>query len=196
MDMGFELYHKILDEAVDELRTEEFHELFGTSTARERRPSFTNEDVAIELDVDALLPKSWIPTDTDRYEAYKTLYNATRDADADAVFADLRDRFGALPADAEHLWYAVRLRIAALPTGFVRLRLQHTSLSIELPPESQTTYYETAFQRILSWMADKPNIRFVQHGKRLLLEVELARRDDAINVVSSIAAAILAEEAV
>lgn len=195
MDMGFELYHKILDEAVDELRTEEFHELFGTSTARQRRPSFINEDVAIELDVDALLPKSWIPNDTDRYEAYKTLYNATRDADADAVFADLRDRFGALPADAEHLWYAVRLRIAALPTGFVRLRLQHTSLSIELPPESQTTYYETAFQRILSWMADKPNIRFVQHGKRLLLEVELARRDDAINVVSSIAAAILAEEA-
>lgn len=196
MDMGFELYHKILDEAVEELRTEEFGELFGASTARQRRPSFANDDVAIELDVDALLPKSWIRTDTDRYEAYKTLYNAHTEAEVDAVFADLRDRFGTLPADAEHLWYAVRLRIAALPTGFVRLRLQHTTLSIELPPESQTAYYETAFQRILRWMTDKPNIRFVQHGKRLLLDVELARRDDAIGIVSAIATAITAEEGV
>lgn len=195
MDMGFELYHKILDEAVEELRTEEFQELFGAAGRMAKKTSFYNEDVAIELDVDALLPKSWIPTDTDRYEAYKKLYNAQHDADIDAVFADLRDRFGAIPPDAENLWFAVRLRIAALPTGFVRVRLQHTTLTIELPQESHTTYYETAFKDVLSWMSHMQNVRLVQHGKRLLLEVQLARRDDALSVVSSVAAAITSPEA-
>lgn len=191
LEMGFELYQKILDEAVEELRHEEFEELFGT---RPKKTSFTNEDVAIELDVDALLPKSWVTTDTDRYDAYKRLYNSHNDAEVDAVFADLRDRFGTIPTDAEHLWYAVRLRIAALPTGFVRVRLQDATLTMELPPESDTAYYESAFQRILAEVSSLPNARLIQQGKRLLIEVQMARRDDAVQILQRFAHAIVTEE--
>ena len=188
MEMGFEMYHKILDEAVAELRNEEFGDVFaGTSS---ERPSFMNEDVAIELDADALLPSSWIPADTDRYDAYKRLYNAHTEEEIDAVFAELRDRYGALPEDAENLWYAVRLRIVALPTGFLRVNLRETTLTVELPPDTDTRYYETAFQRLLPVITSMQNARFVQNKKRLFVEVQLARRDDAIVVVEQFASAV------
>ncbi|RPI67358.1 MAG: transcription-repair coupling factor, partial [Ignavibacteriae bacterium] len=192
MDMGFELYQKILDEAVAELRDEEFAELFADK--RPHRQSFVNEDVAIELDADALLPASWIPTDTDRYDAYKRLYNAHDEHEIDAVFAELRDRFGALPAEAEHLWYAVRMRIAALPTGFIRVSLRESTLVVELPPDTDRTYYEKAFPLMLPLITSMPNARFVQHGKRLIVEIQLARRDDAIGIIREFSSAVTTSE--
>lgn len=192
LDMGFELYQKILDEAVEELRDEEFAELFADK--QRRRPSFVNEDVAIEIDADALLPASWIPTDTDRYDAYKRLYNAHDEHEIDAVFAELRDRFGALPSEAENLWYAVRMRIAALPTGVIRVALRDHTMILELPPDTDKTYYEQAFPSLLPIITSMPNARFVQHGKRLIVEIQLARRDDAILIVRQFADALTISE--
>jgi transcription-repair coupling factor (superfamily II helicase) len=176
-DMGFELYHKILDEAVEELRHEEFADLFGPASAKR---SFANQDVAIELDVDALLPSSYIPTDTDRYEAYKTLYNASEERIIDGVYAELRDRYGPLPAEAEALFYAVRMRIAAMPTGVVRVNLNNSRLLIELPPDTNTDFYDTIFPRILPFTVEVRNVKFVQQGKRLLISIDLDEREKTL----------------
>ncbi|MBU3742772.1 MAG: transcription-repair coupling factor, partial [Candidatus Kapabacteria bacterium] len=190
LDMGFELYQKILDEAVQELRHDEFSELFGKTSDDTKR--FANEDIAIELDTDALLPKSFIPTDTERYEAYKRLYNAHDDAEVDAVFADLRDRYGNLPTEADELLLAVRLRIAAMPAGLVRVNLRGTRLLLELPPDSHTAWYEHAFQRMLPLVTTMRNTKFVQQPKRLLVQVDLDRRDDALFVLRQVADVVTA----
>jgi transcription-repair coupling factor (superfamily II helicase) len=183
MDMGFELYQKILDEAVSELRLEEFAGVFGDKS---KRVMFENEDVAIELDEDALLPSSWIPSDTDRYDAYKRLYNAHVASDVDTVFADLRDRFGQPPTEAQNLWFAVLLRIAAIPTGFVRVNLRDTTLTVEFPPDTDQRYYEGAFQLVLQKLTSMPNAHFHQQGRRLYGEVLLARRESAVNVLEEL----------
>lgn len=182
MDMGFELYQKILDEAVMELRNEEFADLFEGSKA----VAFdaTNEDIAVELDVDALLPKSFVPSDTDRYEFYRRLYNAQDLSEVDSVYDELRDRFGTLPEQAEGLLFAVRMRIAAMPAGFSRIQLQGTSLVIELPPDSNKMWYEDPFQRILHVMNNLRNARFVQQGKRLQILVDLDTREDSVGVLA------------
>lgn len=191
LDMGFELYQKIVDEAVAELRTEEFSELFGTAvTGRKGHKPFENEDVSIELDRDALLPKSYIPGDTDRYDAYKRLFNAEDVTEVDTVFAELRDRFGSLPPEADELRFAVEIRIAALPLGATRVTLRDTTLRIECPPDSNTAYYEGAFPKLLPIVTSMRNARFVQQGKRLFIEVELARRDDAPFVLRDFSAAL------
>lgn len=188
MEMGFELYQKILEEAVGELHTEEFGELFaGRPTSRAQ---FANDDVAIELDVDALLPKSYIPADTDRYDAYKRLYNADNDLEVDTVFNELRDRFGALPPEGEELHFAVRLRIAALPLGFVRVNLKESTLLVELPPDSETSYYERAFPHLLAAITAMPNARFAQKGKRLFVHIELGRREDAVTILHQLTEAL------
>lgn len=181
MDMGFELYQKILDEAVTELRHEEFSQLFAGTKAL--TDDFTNEDIAVELDADALLPKAYIPGDTDRYDVYKRLYNAHEQREVDLVFNELRDRFGTLPPEAEELLFAVRLRIAALPSGFLRVNVKEGRLLVELPADSDTRWYGQVFKQILPLLTSIPNARFVQNGKRLLIEVLLGRREEAINIL-------------
>lgn len=183
MDMGFELYQRILDEAVTELRNEEFADLFGKHA---KAVSFDNEDVVIELDQDALLPGSWIPSDTDRFDAYRRLYNALSTQDVDSVFADLRDRFGHPPQEAENLWFAVLLRIAAIPTGLVRVNLKATTLTVEFPAESNTEYYAEAFPAVIQSFTEMKNARIQQIGKRLLGVVELARREHAMQVLHTL----------
>lgn len=186
MDMGFELYQKILDEAVTELRHEEFSQLFAGTKAL--TDDFTNEDIAVELDADALLPKAYIPGDTDRFDVYKRLYNAHEQREVDLVFNELRDRFGALPPEAEELLFAVRLRIAALPSGFLRVNVKDGRLLAELPADSDTRWYGQVFKQILPLLTSIPNARFVQNGKRLLIEVLLGRREEAINILEQFSA--------
>jgi transcription-repair coupling factor (superfamily II helicase) len=185
LEMGFELYQKILDEAVIELRHEEFASLFGDETTAKR--DYSNEDIAVELDTDALLPKAYIPADTDRYEIYKRLYNAHEQRQVDLAFDDMRDRFGQLPPEAEELLFAVRLRIAALPTGFVRVVLREQTLRIELPPEDQTAWYDDVFRKILAPVSTMANARVVQSGKRVFIEVQLGRREEALVVLERFA---------
>lgn len=187
MEMGFELYQKILDEAVTELRYDEFQEVFGSTHAS---ASFLNEDISIELDVDALLPKSYIPSDADRYDAYKRLYNAHDLAEIEAVFADLRDRFGVVPELAENLLFAVQVRIAALLTGFTRVSIRSATMIVEFPPDTNEAYYETAFPALLHTLAAMPNARFIQQKKRLLAEVQLSRREESIKILTEFTEAV------
>ena len=186
MDMGFELYQKILDEAVTELRHEEFSELFAGT--KKLAYNFTNEDIAVEVDADALLPKAYIPGDTDRYDVYKRLYSAHEQQDVDLVYNELRDRFGTLPPEAEELLFAVRLRIAALPSGFMRVNVRDARLLIELPAEIDLRWYDKVFKSILPLITTIPNTRFVQNGKRLLVEVLLGRREDAVRILEQFSA--------
>ncbi|MBU3678339.1 MAG: transcription-repair coupling factor [Candidatus Kapabacteria bacterium] len=188
LEMGFELYQKILEEAVLELRHDEFQELFPDDSARRR--SFANNDVAVELDTDALIPHSFIPADTDRYDVYRRLYNATEQRQVDVVYDELRDRFGALPPEAEELLYAVRLRIAAIPTGFVRVAVRGERMIVELPAEENTAWYDEVFQRLMTPLAEFSNARLVQHGKRLVIEVILSDRHEAQFVLDRFASVV------
>lgn len=188
LEMGFELYQKILEEAVLELRHEEFEELFPNDS--QRRRSFANQDVAVELDTDALIPHAFIPADTDRYEIYRRLYNSTEQRQVDVVYDELRDRFGTLPSEVEELLFAVRLRIASIPTGFVRVAVRGERMIIELPPEENSAWYEEVFQNIVASLGGMSNCRLVQHGKRLVIEVILPDRQEALFVIERFAALV------
>ena len=182
LDMGFELYQKILDEAVEELKHDEFSELFAGS--KELVRDFSNEDIAVELDADALLPRSYIPADTERFDVYKRLYNAHDIIEVDRVYDELRDRFGPLPHEAEELLFAVKLRILALPSGIVRVNVRRERLVMELPPDGNAAWYAHVFKRLLHALTTMPNAKFVQQGKRLIIDVALGNRDEALSVVA------------
>ncbi len=182
LDMGFELYQKILDEAVEELKHDEFAELFAGS--KELVRDFSNEDIAVELDADALLPRSYIPADTERFDVYKRLYNAHDIIEVDRVYDELRDRFGPLPHEAQELLFAVKLRILALPSGIVRVNVRRERLVMELPPDSNAAWYAHVFKRLLHALTTMPHAKFVQQGKRLIIDVALGNRDEALSVVA------------
>lgn len=183
-EMGFELYQKILDEAVQELRQEEF------STVFQDKPipvNLSNDELSIELDTDALLPDTYIPKDTERFEFYKKLYNADSEFKLNEIVSELRDRYGALPKEAEELLFAVRLRMITLPTGFVRVIVRANSMSIELPESTATQFYEKAFTPIASTVAGMHGAKFLQKGKKGYVEIMYGGRDEAINIMEQFA---------
>jgi transcription-repair coupling factor (superfamily II helicase) len=183
-DMGFELYQKILDEAVQELRHEEFSEVFHDKALP---ISLSSDELSVELDTDALLPETYIPKDTERFEFYKKLYNADNEFKLNEIVSELRDRYGALPNEAEELLFAVRLRMLTLPTGFVRITIRAKSMTIELPDDSAKKFYEIAFTPIASLVSTMGGARFIQKGKKGYIEIMYGSRDDAMNIMEQFA---------
>jgi transcription-repair coupling factor (superfamily II helicase) len=144
--MGFETYTKILDEAIRELKEEEFKDLF----AGEERTG-EKGDAVVEADVDAYIPETYIEHDAERLSMYKRLYTSSGEEQLREIADELRDRFGQYPVEVEVLFAVVRVRLAALRIGFSRVRINPDGLEAEFPPESDRHFYDSAeFQHLMS----------------------------------------------
>ncbi len=180
-ELGFETYHRILDEAVQELRTEEFAELFP-----DQQRSFINDSIAIELPEDALLPASYVPSDADRFQWYKRLYRCSSLEELKQIREELSDRYGALPPEAEHLLYGVHLRILGAQLGADRIRIEGSLLSIELPRAAPEWYYQKVFPAVVAAAAEIAGARFRQVGNVAILDVPIATNDHAVSVLEQL----------
>jgi transcription-repair coupling factor (superfamily II helicase) len=181
-DMGFELYQKILEEAVAELRAEEFGELFKDRDDF-KSDFLKNSDIAIEIDSDAFIPADYIKSNTERFEFYRQLYNVPTNGELDIIREEMEDRFGKLPDEVLDLIFAVKLRIASLMTGFVKIGLRNNRLTAEFPSETNSEYYETAFPEITEFLNEIPGAKIYQHRKTLLLDIDVENRDEAVEVL-------------
>ncbi len=150
-DVGFETYQKIVDEAVQELKREEFSDLFHDELAleAERAELPRNEEIAVELPGDALIPREYIADDSERYDFYQRMYTAKDRAEIDTIFSEMRDRFGETPEETENLRMALILRFAAMPTGATTLRVSNGTMRLDLPPDSNQHFYDRWFQPIM-----------------------------------------------
>ncbi|MGH2406558.1 MAG: transcription-repair coupling factor, partial [Candidatus Limnocylindrales bacterium] len=105
--VGFELFTRLLADAVEEQKAE-----------LEQRPAVTARTAAvIDLPVDAYLPDDYVAEESQKLEFYRRLARATTEATVAAVGADLTDRYGPLPAQVERLLEVARLRLAADGAG-------------------------------------------------------------------------------
>ncbi|MFH1050654.1 MAG: transcription-repair coupling factor [bacterium] len=182
LDMGFELYHKILDEAVQELRHEEFSDVFK-DTQFEMPKILSNDDLEIQVYFDALLPSDYIHSDTERFSVYKRLYNVQTNSELEDFKKELIDRFGSLPEKVENLIFVVKLRIAALNTGFRKVILNPELLTIELPNESNSEFYEKVFPSLTEIFQDIPESKLLQKKTALLLYIPITSNEEAIEIL-------------
>ncbi len=104
--VGFELYSRLLDEAVRELRGQMVEE---------------PPDATIDLGVDAYLPEAFVGDEGQRMAAYRKLAAARSGEEANAIAEELADRFGALPEPAANLIEIVRLRSLAREAGIAAI---------------------------------------------------------------------------
>jgi transcription-repair coupling factor (superfamily II helicase) len=107
--VGFDLYVRLVGEAVAEFKGERVEE---------------TADVRVELPVDAHLPHDYIPGERLRLEAYKRLASAQTDAEVEAVRAELRDRYGELPLEVENLLAVAAFRAFARAFGVTEVAAQ------------------------------------------------------------------------
>ncbi len=182
-DVGFELYQKIVDEAVDELKRDEFQDVFRDQLEKEAQTIQlpVNEDIAVDIPGDALITKDYIRDDAERYEFYLKMYTAPNIRELEAIFSELRDRFGEIPQETLQLLTVLRLRLAAMETGGVRLTLREAGpVRLELPSERNQEYYDEWFQPIMFAISKSRDVELEAKGKGLsILFHNIAGTEDA-----------------
>jgi transcription-repair coupling factor (superfamily II helicase) len=170
-DIGFEMYQKILAEAVRELKETEFAEL-----AREEADSRAHyvEETALETDLAILLPDHYVSDISERIALYRELDNLTDEKALQAFESRLIDRFGALPVEAVDLLKTIRLRWMAQMIGFSKLVLKGGRLIGVFAEEENNAYYKGArFKRVLDYMqAHVRGVSMYQRNGSLRLRVE------------------------
>jgi transcription-repair coupling factor (superfamily II helicase) len=170
-EIGFEMYQKILDEAIKELKRSQFKELFKEEISIQ--DDFV-QDCTIDTDLEILIPDSYVENITERLSLYSRLDNCENDEELQAMEVEMTDRFGALPPQVQELFITVRSRKLAVQLGFERLILKNDSLKCYFINKPDSPYFESAiFNGILGYLQTATNkARLKQTGKLFMVVVE------------------------
>lgn len=166
-EIGFETYQRILDEAIQELKENEFKDLFKEELEKDRKYV---RDVQIETDAEMLLPDAYVESTQERLSLYTEL-DAIENEEGIAKFEEkLRDRFGdRLPKETKELFEGLRLRWVCKNLGFERVVLKNNKLRCYFVENPQSAFFESSiFKHILSYVGSK--------GKSLGLSLKQSNR--------------------
>ena len=182
-EIGFEMYHKILDEAVEELKYEEFHDLFADQP---ERPFVT--DCQVEAEVDAFLPEKYVNNTTERLSLYMELDNIDEsESSLDDFRKKLEDRFGPLPEAGNNLLEVVRLRRSAKQLGMEKVVLRNQKMRAQLVPGSMERFYQSeVFGKMLEYAQKHPEkMQFKQKGDSVQMEWQQVNNLHAAQILLS-----------
>ena len=189
-DLGYETYQKILEEAVDELKAEEFADLYSNAT--ENRPDTGSEYVRetyIESDLELMFPPAYIPNESERVSLYRELDKMEEERDILAFTERLKDRFGKVPKEGKELIRVVRLRRMAKTLGMEKVILKKGQMSIFLVTNPESPYYESeAFDKLLGFIQKHPRECTLreQNGKRSIVIKNVPTVEVACNYLDEI----------
>lgn len=167
--VGFELYMKLLDEAVDELKQDEFKDVFKDLPKVTERSEPTI-DAYFEIGI----PKSYMPDQSDRLSFYTALFSMIKTEEVNEIIDELRDRFGKPPVIVERLISSAILRLHASYALFERIVIQKEKVTIVLPKGDSEEFYKNKFSALLDFINSNYSneIKFVQSKEILKLEVK------------------------
>ena len=172
-DMGYETYQKILAEAVIELKTTEYRELFKDQgeTSSDVIPQFV-ADSQVETDEEILFPDSYISSISERMRLYKELDSMSRDEDIDKFGTQLVDRFGEMPKQSAELLEVVKIRIRAQRLGIERTLLKNGQVTFYFVQDQNSAFYQSpVFSSIINWIQGHPRKAQLKQVKEKLVMV-------------------------
>ena len=138
-DLGFETYHKILDEAIQELKETEFRELFSTEISTKKLV----RDCVIETDLQLLIPDDYVKSISERLSLYNQLDNIKTEEDLVKFSVEIQDRFGNIPVEVLDLVEVVRLRWFAVQIGFEKLSIKNAVMRGFFTTTNQKEYFQS-----------------------------------------------------
>jgi transcription-repair coupling factor (superfamily II helicase) len=170
-EIGFEMYQKILDEAIRELKRTEFKELFKEEISRQ--DDFVH-DCTIDTDLEILIPDDYVENITERLSLYQRLDNSENEENLQEMYKELQDRFGAVPTQVADLFETVRCRKLAIELGFEKMTLNNETLRCHFINNPESPYFESeTFQKIIQFIQTRTNkAKLKQTGKLFLLIAE------------------------
>ncbi len=170
-EIGFEMYQKILDEAIKELKRTEFRNLFKEEISKQEDYV---QDCTIDTDLEILIPDTYVESISERLTLYTRLDNCEDEAALLEFAQELTDRFGPIPRQVEDLFDTVRCRKLAVELGFEKMMLKEDTLRCYFINKPDSPYFESEiFRNILTFVQTQVNnARLKQTDRSFLLIVE------------------------
>jgi len=170
-EIGFDTYQKILKEAVDELKENEFKDLFPT---KEEDLEYV-KDVQIDTDFEILFPDDYINIVSERLVLYTELSKCNKESELQKFEESLQDRFGEIPNQVEDLINSVRIKWLAKKLGIEKIVLKQKRMLAYFIADQQSLYYNSpVFAKVLAYVQKNPKTcvlkeKETKKGMRLLL---------------------------
>lgn len=194
-EIGFEAYQKILAEAIDELKENEFKDLYDEVEGKHEKTYV--KDIQIDTDFELLFPDDYINNVTERLTLYTELNNIKDEKGLEHFENQLIDRFGELPAEAEDLLNSVRIKWVAARMGLEKVVMKKGKLIGYFLADQQSDFYQSnTFTRVLQFVQTHADLckikeKETRNGLRLLLIFErIMSVEKAINAMVPFSAAV------
>ncbi len=183
-EIGYETYQKILEEAIHELKEDEFKELY----ASEQQEVFVR-DCTIETDLEILIPDQYVNHVAERLSLYKELDNINTDDELDQFEKRITDRFGPVPPQTQEMFKAIRLRRLAANLGFEKIVLKKGIFIGTFISNKDSAYFQSEqFNKILVFLQKFPhNCRMRESGNKLSMVIDNIKSvDDSVRILNEI----------
>ncbi len=172
-DIGFETYHRILNEAVQELKQEEFAGLFDEAD-RQQTQAFLKlnyvSDCQVDTDMELLFPDSYISGTSERMLLYRELDSIENAQQLDQFKAGLVDRFGKMPRESAELLEVVQLRWKAIELSMEKVVLKNKTMICYFVADQQSKFYSSAdFMKIVQYVQKTGNGKMKELNNKLTL---------------------------
>lgn len=189
-DIGFDTYQKIVSEAIEELKNNEFKSLYEEEKEKEEVKEYIRE-VQIDTDLELLFPDDYINANAERLSLYQEL-SEIESAEALTSFTKrLIDRFGPLPPAANDLLLSISLKWIAKSLGIEKIVFKRETLIGYFLSDSQSEFYQSAaFQHLIKASATLPcalKEKPSKNGPRLLIRFDqIQSLEEAIDALKQL----------
>ncbi len=198
-DMGFDTYMKILNEAIEELKQEDWYKEAvedgeGANTDKSVFSRQFVKDTVVDTDLQLLIPDTYVNNLTERLLLYRELDNITKEEELTKYQEHLRDRFGPLPTEVSELINVVRMRWLAMALGFEKITLKNNKmLSYFLSKQDSDYYNSPMFKAVLLYAQKTPKqTALKEQNNKLWLTIENIKSiDEAIMVLEKITSMVI-----
>ena len=189
-DLGYETYQKILNQAVKELKNDEFAELYKEEAAANTLSGdFFVDDCALESDIEMYFPDQYVPSDSERMLLYRELDSLKDDDELARYRSRLIDRFGEIPAVGKELMQVVPLRRYGKSLGCEKIMLKKQRMTLFFVSNPRSAFYQSqTFGLLLDYIASNPrrcNLREA-NGKRSMVVENIQTVEAAVALLKSI----------
>jgi len=163
-EIGYETYQKILAEAIQELKQNEFKDLFTDELNTDGHKWF--DDCTIDTDLEVINPETYIDNIAERLSLYKAIDGFKTEYEIQKFRTEIKDRFGNIPKQTEELFDAVRLRMKGEELGLEKIALKKKTLICYFISNKSSAYYQSeVFNRVLQFL-QKPSSKIVDFKEK------------------------------
>lgn len=185
-EIGFDMYISIIEEAVLELKENEFKDLFKNESSLQKineslKKKLEEKSAVIENDLNALIPNEYIQNDTERLNIYRRLYELNSEEELNLIGNELKDRFGGYLEDVDNLLRIIGIKIIATKLGLEKVTIRSGELKLYFPEEKGSKIFESQFYKnLIDRISNDSSAKYAISPVRenLIVEIKLEANDD------------------